>query len=127
MIYRSGMKLLGAVLFVLCVAGCPNQSRNDSKTLLAQGNKEHGAKQFDMAITTYGKAVEKWSDNHLAYYGMGGSYAGRGEWDKASDAFSNAVRIAPEQPMSPTARTSSTDAMPAEAMIAPRSRRTRRS
>jgi tetratricopeptide (TPR) repeat protein len=99
MIYRSAMKLLGAFLVVLFVTGCPNQSRNDSKTLLAQGNKEHGAKQFDMAITTYGKAVEKWGDNHLAYYGMGGSYAGRGEWDKAADAFSNAVRIAPEQPM----------------------------
>lgn len=99
MIYRSGMKLLGAFLVVLFVAGCPNQSRNESKTLLAQGNKEHGAKQFDMAITTYTKAVEKWSDNHLAYYGMGGAYAGRGDWDKAADSFSNAVRLAPEQPM----------------------------
>jgi tetratricopeptide (TPR) repeat protein len=83
----------------LCAAGCPNQSRNESKTLLAQGNKEHGAKQYDSAITTYTKAVEKWSDNHLAYYGMGGSYVGRQEWDKAADAFGNAVRIAPEQPM----------------------------
>jgi tetratricopeptide (TPR) repeat protein len=99
MIYRCRMKVLGAFLVVLFVAGCPNQSRNDSKTLLQEGNKAHGAKQYDTAITAYQKAVEKWSDNHLAYYGMGGSYAGRGEWDKASDAFSNAVRIAPEQPM----------------------------
>lgn len=99
MIYRTSMKLLGAVLVVLFAAGCPNQSRNDSKTLLAQGNKEHGAKQYDSAITSYSKAVEKWSDNHLAYYGMGGAYAGRGEWDKASDAFGHAVRLAPEQPM----------------------------
>jgi tetratricopeptide (TPR) repeat protein len=93
------MKLLGAVLFVLVAAGCPNQSVNESKTLLAQGNKEHGGKQYDMAITSYSKAVEKWADNHLAYYGMGGAYAGRGEWEKASDAFSSAVRLAPEQPM----------------------------
>jgi len=99
MIYRSSMKLLGAFLVVALAAGCPNQSRNDSKTLLAQGNKEIGAKQFDMAITSYTKAVEKWSDNHLAYYGMGLANAGRGEWDKSADAFSNAVRLAPEQPM----------------------------
>jgi tetratricopeptide (TPR) repeat protein len=99
MIYRTSMKLLGAVLVVAFAAGCPNQSRNDSKTLLAQGNKEHGAKQYDSAITSYSKAVDKWRDNHLAYYGMGGAYAGRGEWDKAADSFGNAVRIAPEQPM----------------------------
>jgi len=99
MIYRSGMKLLGAILVVVFAAGCPNQGRNESKTLLAQGNKEHGSKQFDMAITSYTKAVEKWGDNHLAYYGMGGSYAGRGDWEKSADAFSNAVRLAPEQPM----------------------------
>jgi len=90
------MKIVGALLVVLCAAGCPNQSRNDSKTLLAQGNKENGQKQYDSAIQSYTKAVEKWDDNHLAYYGMGGAYAGRGDWDKASDAFSNAVRLAPE-------------------------------
>jgi len=83
----------------VCVAGCPNQSRNESKTMLAEGNKAHGAKQYDTAITAYDKAIEKWSDNHLAYYGRGGAYAGRGEWDKAADSFGNAVRIAPEQPM----------------------------
>jgi tetratricopeptide (TPR) repeat protein len=99
MIYRCHMKILGALLVVLCAAGCPNQSRNESKTLLAQGNKENGQKQYDSAITSYQRAVEKWSDNHLAYYGMGGAYAGRSEWDKAADAFSNAVRLAPEQAM----------------------------
>lgn len=99
MIYRCHMKLLGALFAVVCLAGCPNQSRNDSKTLLAEGNKAHGAKQFDTAITHYTKAIEKWSENHLAYYGLGGSYAARGEWDKAADGFGNAVRIAPDQPM----------------------------
>lgn len=99
MIYRLCMKSLGALLLVLVVAGCPNSSVNDSKKLLNEGNKAHGAKQFDTALGHYQKAVEKWSDNHLAFYGMGGAYAGRGDFDKAADAFSNAVRIAPEQPM----------------------------
>lgn len=93
------MKLLGAFILVLCVAGCPDQSKNDSKKLLAEGNKANGAKQFDTAITAYEKAIGKWSDNHLAYYGLGGAQAQRGEWEKAADAFSNAVRLSPEDPM----------------------------
>ena len=93
------MKILGALLVVATATGCPNQSRNESKTFLAQGNKANGAKQYDEAITSYNKAVEKWSDNHLAFYGMGGAYAQRREWDKAADSFSNAVRLAPEQAM----------------------------
>jgi tetratricopeptide (TPR) repeat protein len=100
MIYRCDMKLIGAFLVVLFAAGCPNQSRNDSKTLLAEGNKAVGAKQFDAALSHYQKAIEKWSENHYAHYGMGASHGvGRGDWDKAADAFSNAVRIAPDQPM----------------------------
>jgi tetratricopeptide (TPR) repeat protein len=99
MFYRSRMKKLGAVLLLVCMAGCPDQSKNDSKKFLAQGNKENGAKQYDSAITSYQHAIEKWTDNHLAYYGLGGALAARGEWDKAADAFSNAVRLAPEQPM----------------------------
>jgi tetratricopeptide (TPR) repeat protein len=93
------MKLLAALVVLLCVAGCPDQSKNDSKKLLNDGNKALGAKQFDTAITTYQHSIEKWTDNHLSHYGMGLAYAGRGEWEKAADAFSNAVRLAPEQPM----------------------------
>ncbi len=93
------MKLLGALLILLFVAGCPDQSKNDSKKLLNEGNKALGQKQFDTAITSYQHSIEKWTDNHLAHYGMGLAYAGRGDWDKAADSLSNAVRIAPEQPM----------------------------
>ncbi len=66
---------------------------------LADGNKAQGAKQFEVAIQEYEKAVEKYAENHLAWYGMGGAQAHRGEWDKAADAFSRAVQIADEQPM----------------------------
>lgn len=66
---------------------------------LADGNKAQGAKQFEVAIQEYQKAVEKYGENHLAWYGMGGAQAHRGEWDKAADAFSRAVQIADEQPM----------------------------
>ena len=93
------MRIVGAVLLVFALAACPNQSRNESMTALAAGNKANGQKQYDTALTEYQKAVEKFHDNHLAWYGMGGAFAGKGEWAKSSDAFSTAVQIAPEQSM----------------------------
>src|ERR1700755_910236 len=93
-----GMKLLGAFL-LLTLAGCPNQALNDSKTALAAGNKANGAKQFETAIGEVQKAVEKYHDNHLAWYGMGGAEAGKGDWAKASDAFAVAVQLDDKQPM----------------------------
>jgi tetratricopeptide (TPR) repeat protein len=92
------MKLVG-LLGLLLLAGCPNQSLNDSKTALAAGNKANGAKQFETAITEYQKAVEKYHDNHLAWYGMGGAQAGKGDWSKASDAFAVAVQLDEKDPM----------------------------
>ena len=53
------MKLLGALLILLFVAGCPNQARNDSMKLLNEGNKALGQKQFETAITAYQQAIEK--------------------------------------------------------------------
>jgi tetratricopeptide (TPR) repeat protein len=94
-----GMKLLGAFLLLVLAAGCPNQSINDSKTALAAGNKANGQKQFETAITEYQKAVQKYHDNHLAWYGMGGAEAGRGDWSKAADAFAVAVQLEDKQPM----------------------------
>ena len=39
------MKLLGGLLVLVCVAGCPDQAKNDSKKFLNNGNKANGAKQ----------------------------------------------------------------------------------
>ena len=96
------MKLLGICLcagLLMTLAGCPNQALNDSKTLQNKGTKEYGAKEYDAAIADYQKATDKYHDNHLAWYGMGGAYVGKGDWDKAADAFGTAVQIAPDQPM----------------------------
>ncbi|HEY5925620.1 MAG TPA: tetratricopeptide repeat protein [Kofleriaceae bacterium] len=92
------MKLLGALVVLLC-AGCPNQALNDSIRFMNEGHKAAGAKQFEVAVQEYTKAVEKYSDNHGAHYGIGGAQAARGEWDKAADAFARAVQIADNQPM----------------------------
>ena len=96
------MKLVGGVSILACGAfalvGC-NQALNDSKTAANVGAKAYGQKQYDTAITEYQKAIEKYKDNHVAWYGLGASYIGRGDWEKASEAFSKAVAIDDKQSM----------------------------
>lgn len=91
------MKLAALALVVL--GGCANGSLNESKTALNAGNKAAGAKQYQTAITEYQRAVDKYHDNHLAWYGMGGAEAGKGDWSKAADAFAVAVQLEDKQPM----------------------------
>lgn len=62
-------------------------------------NSAYGRKQLDTAITECKRAVEKWSENHSAWYSLGGAYAGKADWTNAVDATSHAVQIAPEQAM----------------------------
>jgi tetratricopeptide (TPR) repeat protein len=96
------MKLVGISLVVALAgasAGCPNEARNDSITASNEGNKAFGQKQYDTAIADYKRATEKWNDNHTAWYGLGAAYAGKNDWNNASDAMSHAVQIAPDQAM----------------------------
>src|SRR3569833_3736454 len=80
-------------------AGRPPPALNDSKTALAAGNKANGAKQYETAINEFQKAVDRYHDNHLAWYGMGGAEAGKGDWAKAADACAVAVQLDDKQPM----------------------------
>jgi tetratricopeptide (TPR) repeat protein len=99
------MKLVGikaaAVLVALAGAstGCPNEARNESITASNQGTKAYGQKQYDSAVAEYKRATDRWGENHVAWYGLAGAYAGKSDWANASDAMSHAVQIAPEQGM----------------------------
>lgn len=93
------MKLLGALLTLVVLAGCPNQAKNDSTNALNAGNKALGQKQVETALTEYQKAVERYRDNHLAWYGMGLAYIQKKDFDKAADALQHCVELAPEQSM----------------------------
>ena len=99
------MKLVEIMVAALLVAsagasaGCPNEARNDSIRASNEGAKGYGQKQYDTAIAAYKRAVEKWSENHVAWYGLGAAYSGKQDWTNASDAISHAVQIAPEQGM----------------------------
>jgi tetratricopeptide (TPR) repeat protein len=95
------MKLVGiAALALLAVLpGCPNEARNDSITAANKGAQAYGQKQYETAIAEYLRATDKWPDNHNAWYGLGGAYAGKQDWSKAADAMSHAVQLMPEQAM----------------------------
>jgi tetratricopeptide (TPR) repeat protein len=95
------MKLVGIMVFALLLttAGCPNEARNDSIRAANDGSKAHGQKQYDTAIAAYTRAVEKWKDNHSAWYGLGGAYHGKKNFNEAANAMERAVQIAPEQGM----------------------------
>jgi tetratricopeptide (TPR) repeat protein len=93
------MKLLGAMLAVAMLAGCPNQAKNDSTNALNAGNKALGQKQVETALSEYQKAVDRYRDNHLAWYGMGLAFIEKKDFDKAADALQHCVELAPEQTM----------------------------
>jgi tetratricopeptide (TPR) repeat protein len=93
------MKLLGAMLAVAMLAGCPNQAKNDSTNALNAGNKALGQKQVETALSEYQKAVDRYRDNHLAWYGMGLAYIEKKDFDKAADSLQHCVELAPEQTM----------------------------
>jgi len=73
--------------------------RNASFERLAAGNKAAGLKQFDTAVTEYKAAIDAWSGNHLAWYGLGGAHAQRGDWRAAADAFEHALALSPKTAM----------------------------
>src|ERR1044071_5781375 len=88
---------LFASLGLLVLAGCPNEARNDSIRAQNEGTKAYGAKQYDTAIVAYKRAVEKWSDNHPAWWGLGGVYSEKKDWTNAVEAMSHAVQLAREE------------------------------
>jgi tetratricopeptide (TPR) repeat protein len=96
------MKLLSSMIgagLLLGATGCPNQARNDSVTAMNEGNTAYGAKQYETAVVAFKKAVDRYHDNHSAWYGLGGALLKKGDFVEAANAFDTAVQLAPEQPM----------------------------
>lgn len=98
----AGMKLVAALAsaaLLLGLAGCSNDARNSSVKASNDGHKAMGQNQWETAIERYQKAIERWRDNHSAWYGLFGAYAKKGEWKDAADAAQNAVQISPSTAM----------------------------
>src|SRR5262249_27383913 len=88
-----------ATFVLVCLAGCPNSTRNDSVTIANQGTEAYGKKQYETAIERFTKSTERWHENHKAWYGLAAANAAKGQWDKAALAAETAVQIAPDVAM----------------------------
>ena len=84
---------------MLALAGCPNQAKNDSTNALNAGNKAARAETDRDRDHEYQKAVERYRENHLAWYGMGLANIEKKDFDKAADALQHGVELVPDQPM----------------------------
>lgn len=97
------MKLVARALLlgglVVGLGGCPDKSHNESIKISNEGTKAYGQKQYETAIERYTKATDLWRENHTAWYGLAGAYAGKGDWAKAADAAQHAVEGDDKQAM----------------------------
>jgi cytochrome c-type biogenesis protein CcmH/NrfG len=96
------MKLAAAITstaLLLCLAGCPNESRNESVKAANDGAKAMGQNQWETAIERYQKAIERYRDNHSAWYYLGYAFSRKNDWKNAVDAAQHAVQISPGQSM----------------------------
>lgn len=72
------------------------KQQNESADHLSAANKLAGAGKLDEAVAEYELATKGWPDNHLAWYGLGGIHAARGDWAAAVKDFDEAVSIRPD-------------------------------
>jgi len=69
--------------------------KTDSEAAANEGTRAFGTKQYDLALQRYQQAVDRWHDNHVAWYGLAATHAQRRDWKKAVDAAATAVAIEP--------------------------------
>lgn len=84
-----------ALVVTLSAAACDSQ-RNDSVRLSNEAVKAYGQQAFDEAIEKFTKAIERWRDNHTAYYGLAAAYAKKKDWKHAAENGSKAVQLEPD-------------------------------
>ncbi len=55
----------------------------------------YGLRKYDEAIAGYKQSIAEWHGNHIAHYGLAGSYIGQRDWSKARDAMKTAHELEP--------------------------------
>jgi tetratricopeptide (TPR) repeat protein len=63
------------------------------------GTTAYGQKDIAKAASEYGQAVAAWPGHHVAWYGLGGTQLGTGDWLGASTSMGKAFELAPTSPM----------------------------
>ncbi len=86
-------------LAVLLLAGCPDQDKNASIEAANKGVEAFAHESWETAINHFQDAVKLYPGNHAAWYSMGQVYARKNEWDKATNAFEQAVKYSKNDAM----------------------------
>jgi tetratricopeptide (TPR) repeat protein len=97
---RSLVKLSGIAALVLLVTGCPNKERNASIEAMNQAVEAASRGANEIAVKYFQEAARLYPENHQAWWGLGQVYAMRQRnWEGAAEAFGQASRYRPEDPM----------------------------
>ena len=85
-------KILTLILFVLILTQC---SDKNSEEYVQEGLEHLNHEQYDSALESFLKAIEKDSNNPEGYYGLGGIYNYQKKFQKAEQAFKSVLKIDP--------------------------------
>lgn len=88
-----------AVLVVLTASACPNQQLHKSIEEMNEGIVAYQQGAQATALTHFEEAARMYPDNHEAWYYVGQAAREQSDWEKASEAFAEAVKIRKDDPM----------------------------
>lgn len=84
---------LGVITIALLgTTGCPDKDKHESIELTNEGVEKFRSQSWDRAIELFEDAVQKYPENHTAWFSMGEAYAKQTEWDEAAKAYAEAVK-----------------------------------
>src|SRR5689334_5406684 len=95
MVRRMKPTLTAAVLLV--AAGC-YQERNKSIEMMNHGVEMGRQKLYDSAIRDLQQAIQIDPTNAAAHYNLGIVFKDQKKWDKAAEAYSNALKYDMDNP-----------------------------
>lgn len=93
------IRFLAPLALLLVLTGCPDENRNESIRRANAGAKALSAKQYETAVNELKESVRSLKENHYAWYMLGEAYRGKKAYDKAVEAFTESVRLKPDNVM----------------------------
>ncbi|VAX31802.1 hypothetical protein MNBD_NITROSPINAE05-813 [hydrothermal vent metagenome] len=88
------LKLFFPLLLVLTLANC-GDAENKNTDYVKQGIEYTNQQEYDKAVESFLKAIEKNPKNPEGYYGLGGMYNYKKMFPEAEQTFKTAIRLDP--------------------------------
>jgi tetratricopeptide (TPR) repeat protein len=88
-----------AVVVVLTASACPNQQLRSSIEQMNEGILAFQTGAHATARQHFEEASRAYPDNHEAWYYLGVTAREQNDWEKASEAFAEAVKVRKDDPM----------------------------